>query len=234
MTPVDEVYVQTKICECVDAGLKQLGPNINRVIYFHVENKFHIKKEEIPSQPEAFSKALHSIFGSGAIVLERLIVQKIQEKFKLRLKPKTSLVEAIQTAKRRGYDFVGEPIYFITPLNEAGVILLFSKIMGELGIYYEASPSTFPDMIARRKTKEGLERIRVEFEYKSSHFLRHRHDVKNCDVIVCWEHDWRDCPLEVIELKDVIERFLKHVDVEYSSIDIARPARLGYTPRQQR
>jgi len=107
-------------------------------------------------------------------------------------------------------DIVGEPIYFgefvYAPLNEAGVILLFSKIMGELGIYYEASPSTFPDMIARRKTKEGLERIFVEFEYKSSHFLQHKHDAKNCDVIVCWEHDWKDCPLEVIELKEVVKR----------------------------
>jgi len=107
-------------------------------------------------------------------------------------------------------DLVGEPVYFrefvYAPLNEAGVILLFSKIMGELGIYYEASPSSFPDMIARRKIKEGLERIRVEFEYKSSHFLQHKHDFKNCDVIVCWEHDWKDCPLQVIELKEVIKR----------------------------
>ena len=25
-----------------------------------------------------------------------------------------------------------------------------------------------------------------------------------CDLIVCWEHNWEECPLEVIELKTVI------------------------------
>lgn len=100
MTLVDDVSdVQTKIMECVDAGLKKLGPNVNQVIYFHLESKFGVKKEEILNRPEAFSKALHSIFGRGAKEIERLIVQKIQEKFKLHLKSKTSLIEAIQTAK---------------------------------------------------------------------------------------------------------------------------------------
>jgi hypothetical protein len=27
-----------------------------------------------------------------------------------------------------------------------------------------------------------------------------------CDIIVCWEHDWPDCPIEVIELRDVIRK----------------------------
>ena len=27
-----------------------------------------------------------------------------------------------------------------------------------------------------------------------------------CDLIVCWIHDWKDCPLEVRELKTAIEQ----------------------------
>jgi hypothetical protein len=30
------------------------------------------------------------------------------------------------------------------------------------------------------------------------------HDPSLCDVIACWEHDWFDCPLEVVELRRVI------------------------------
>jgi hypothetical protein len=29
---------------------------------------------------------------------------------------------------------------------------------------------------------------------------------KECDIIVCWENDWQECPIEVIELKSVIEK----------------------------
>lgn len=116
----------------------------------------------------------------------------------------------IPVGKERIEDLVGDPINFrgiiYSPLNEAGVILLFSKVMEDLGIFYEASPSTgMPDLIARERTKKGLEKRYIEFEYKSSNFKAHKHDIKKCDIIVCWEHDWQDCPIRVIELKEVVE-----------------------------
>lgn len=57
----------------------------------------------------------------------------------------------------------------------------------------------FPDCIAYRGTK----RIRIEFEYRSSSFVAHRHDVRKCDWLVCWIHDWPSHPkrLRVIELR---------------------------------
>jgi hypothetical protein len=107
-------------------------------------------------------------------------------------------------------DVVGEPINFrgfvYAPLNEAGVILLFSRVMDDLGIIYESSPPTFPDMVARRRTAKGYERVYIEFEFKSSNFIKHGHDPSKCDIIVCWEHDWRECPIEVIELKEIVRR----------------------------
>jgi hypothetical protein len=50
------------------------------------------------------------------------------------------------------------------------------------------------------------QRARVEFEFRSRNFRDHGHDATKCDLIVCWQHDWPDCPLEVIELRTVIER----------------------------
>lgn len=40
----------------------------------------------------------------------------------------------------------------------------------------------------------------IEFEYDSRNFLQHMHDMKDCDLIVCWKHTWKECPVEVIEL----------------------------------
>lgn len=106
---------------------------------------------------------------------------------------------------------VGDLINFrglvYAPLNENGVVFLFGKVMEDLNIYVEEIKPGFPDCIARRFTGKGWLRIRIEFEYKSKNFQIHGHDTNGCDIIVCWEHDWDDCPsnLEVIELKDVIQ-----------------------------
>lgn len=104
---------------------------------------------------------------------------------------------------------VGEPINFrgivYGPLNEQGVVFLFSKIHDDLGIKIEAVQQAFPDAKARRFNGKGWVEEKIEFEYKSSDFLTHGHDVNKCDIIVCWLHDWKECPLEAIELKSLIK-----------------------------
>lgn len=104
---------------------------------------------------------------------------------------------------------VGDLINFrglvYSPLNENGVIFLFGKVMEDLNMYIEEIKPGFPDCMGRRFTGKGWEKISIEFEYKSSNFEAHRHDPKGCDIIVCWEHDWRDCPIEVLELKEIIK-----------------------------
>jgi hypothetical protein len=117
---------------------------------------------------------------------------------------------SIKPVAVEGADITGEPINFrgmvYAPLNEAGVILLFARVMDDLGIIYESSPPGFPDMVGRRKVGNAWQRVRIEFEYKSSNFKQHGHDPSKCDIIVCWEHDWPECPLEVIELRDIIRK----------------------------
>ncbi len=108
---------------------------------------------------------------------------------------------------------VGEPINFrgivYGPLNEQGVVFLFSKIHDDLGIKIEAVQQAFPDAKARRFNGRGWVEERIEFEYKSSEYLNHGHDINKCDIIVCWIHDWKECPLEVIELRELIKELPK-------------------------
>ena len=61
------------------------------------------------------------------------------------------------------------------------------------------------------KVKGGWQSVKIEFEYKSSNFLIHGHDLLKCDIIVCWENDWNDCPIPIISLKNKIKELKKKV-----------------------
>jgi hypothetical protein len=107
---------------------------------------------------------------------------------------------------------VGEVINFrglvYSPINEQGVVFLFGKVSNELGITIEEIHQGFPDAKGRVKTGKGWAKRDIEFEYKSSNY---DHLPKKCDIIVCWEHDWTECPkdIQVIELKKEIEELKK-------------------------
>jgi hypothetical protein len=95
------------------------------------------------------------------------------------------------------------------PTNEQGVVYLFGMVSSELGLIVEALHHAFPDCEAKRCVDPRQDRwqsVRIEFEYKSSKFRDHGHDPAACDLIVCWQHDWPECPLEVIELRAVIAK----------------------------
>ncbi len=93
------------------------------------------------------------------------------------------------------------------PVNEAGVIYLFGTLAEQLGFSVEAVRPAFPDCIAKRRVgRDEWENSRIEFEYESRNFRQHRHDPAGCDVIVCWTHNWPECPenLEVMALREVV------------------------------
>jgi len=109
---------------------------------------------------------------------------------------------------------VGDPLNFeglqYAPINEHGVIFLFGKLHKDLGIIVEAIQTGFPDAKGRKKVKLGWQEISIEFEYRSSNFQAHRHHADKCDIIVCWIHDWKECPIEVVELKSIVEKKIKN------------------------
>src|SRR5579859_4142068 len=89
------------------------------------------------------------------------------------------------------------------PVNELGVMVLFGMVAAGLGLQVESVQGKFPDCIARRQVAPGKwQHLRIEFEYESKNFRLHGHDPKGCDVIVCWRHNWKECPaeIEVVEL----------------------------------
>jgi hypothetical protein len=120
--------------------------------------------------------------------------------------------------KRR--NIVGQLINFrglvYAPVEENGVIFLFAKLNMDLDLNIETIRKRFPDCVAKRYFGENKwEEVLIEFEYKSSHFIKHGHlkqynNGVKCDIIVCWEHDWKECPpaIEVIELKEEYKKYI--------------------------
>ena len=106
----------------------------------------------------------------------------------------------------------GAPIDFRglrhAPINEQGVVFLFGMVSRELGFLVEAVHASFPDCEAKRivdSQNSRWQRVRIEFEFKSRTFKDHGHDPAKCDLIVCWQHNWPECPIDVVELSTVIE-----------------------------
>lgn len=132
--------------------------------------------------------------------------------------------------KRQGVEF-GAPLNFRglrhAPTNELGVIYLFGMISDQLGMVVDSLQPGFPDCEAKRcidASRGRWQRVRIEFEFQSHNFRDHQHDPKHCDMIVCWVHDWVDCPLEVLELRAVVAELASGVGT--------REETKGSTPRQ--
>jgi hypothetical protein len=103
----------------------------------------------------------------------------------------------------------GTPLTFspltYAPTHEGGVIFLFGVMARELGFAVSRIQPEFPDCEAMREIQPGRwQRVRIEFEYESRNFVSHGHDPHGCDLIVCWNHNWEACPLEVVELRSVV------------------------------
>ncbi len=95
------------------------------------------------------------------------------------------------------------------PVNEQGVIALFGSVFWELGFMIEPIRTGYPACEARRRfegREELWERVLIEFEYRSCGFRRDGHDRAGCDLVVCWIHDWAECPVEVLELRAAVAR----------------------------
>lgn len=120
--------------------------------------------------------------------------------------PKQVFDKLEQTQQHETGDILGVRGIVYEPINEQGVILLFAALAHELDFRIEAIRSRFPDALLRRKTsKDRWITCKAEFEFRSSEFNTHGHDEKKCDLLICWEHNWNDCPIEVLSLKEAVK-----------------------------
>ncbi len=116
-------------------------------------------------------------------------------------------------ARLAGRPICGAPLDFAelryAPANEAGVLFLFALMARDPGFIVDSLQSEFPDCEAKRLVApDTWQTVRIEFEFESRNFRTHGHDSAACDLIVCWIHNWPDCPehIEVIALSEHVAR----------------------------
>lgn len=114
-------------------------------------------------------------------------------------------------------EVIGEPMQLgvmnYAPTNELGVVAVFVTYRKELGFpVLEMIRPQFPDAAVLLKLGDKYIKKYIEFEFKSSGFKKHLSELtkkKKCHYVVCWEHNWKNCPVPVIELKTKIKEILK-------------------------
>lgn len=90
------------LLEAIDVALASLGESVKHVIYFHLEGRYGIRREEIPGCIEEFQGALTGILRAGSRVLESLIANNLYSRLGLSFEPQRNwtLAEYVDHAKR--------------------------------------------------------------------------------------------------------------------------------------
>jgi len=115
---------------------------------------------------------------------------------------KTSIL-AGQMAKSIVGDLIGKRGIVYAPINRAGILLLFSRLLDEFDMLVEEIADDCAFVVVRRRVDNGWERVKIFLSYKSSEFNDSTAD--DNDFLICWHHDSPECPLKAFELKALFE-----------------------------
>ena len=83
LTQKERANFDRLLLEAIDETLSCLGESSKTATYSHLGTVFKIKKEEIPNRIDDFSKALESLFGLGAKVLETMFMKILYDKVRV-------------------------------------------------------------------------------------------------------------------------------------------------------
>jgi len=76
-----EFYVV--LAEAVHEGLSSIGPSIHPVVFFYLKKKGSIRSDQCIDDAEAFEEGLKKIFGFGARVIEKKILEVLYVKLEV-------------------------------------------------------------------------------------------------------------------------------------------------------
>ncbi|HLP57673.1 MAG TPA: hypothetical protein VK186_02540 [Candidatus Deferrimicrobium sp.] len=172
-------------------GESDIGPSIVEVPFATDVLRGH--KEEVKEEQLFPDKEIVEIIAPPPTI--KLIPKTIKPTI-VKKKPKT----------------VGESIEFrglkFAPVDARGVAYLFGMISRELGFVIETFRTVPPNIEGKRCTdtaSDRWEKVKIDFVYKSSDFNTPGHNEMETDIIICWLHDWKDCPVEILELRSIIQ-----------------------------
>lgn len=90
-----------KLVDCVDKALDNYGESVKQVIYWKLENTFGVKKKAIPEHPEKLVATLEEMFGHGAMLIEKSILNEISSFIAQTVVDTTKFVEVFRSAREQ-------------------------------------------------------------------------------------------------------------------------------------
>ena len=85
---------------CIDRGLEKVGPNVKHLVFWHLEKISHVRRADIPDNPEKFLEGLRGLYRASAPAVERAILQEINSSFELHFS-QAQLSKAIIEARQK-------------------------------------------------------------------------------------------------------------------------------------
>ncbi|MEN8222316.1 MAG: hypothetical protein ABFR36_03570 [Acidobacteriota bacterium] len=165
-----------------------------------IRKKEKDKKKEEPEEP-SFDYVSEDDGG-----IENLMAIDVRKKKKKKIIPKT--VKPIGNKKDQGK---AEKLNFrgikYAPVDTRGVIYIFGLVSEELSYIVESFGKDKFCFSGKRNLsleKEKWEPVNFSFTLNSSDLESSGRLSKNCELLVCWKHDWKECPVEVLELSSVL------------------------------
>lgn len=92
------------LLSAIDEALSSLGESVKQSIYFHIENKFSVSRNDIPENLVQFQGGLEKIFGTGARFIEIMIMKNLHAKIGVPLmlgkRKQLEFIEYVDAAKQ--------------------------------------------------------------------------------------------------------------------------------------
>ncbi len=93
------------------------------------------------------------------------------------------------------------------PADRNGVIFLFGMVAIELGFFLETAGDNagFSGYRTHRLDETEWSSVRLVFVHHSAELISKGAELDAFSHVVCWEHDWSQCPLPVLGLSTLIQ-----------------------------
>ncbi len=146
-------------------------------------------------------------FRTDNVGIENLLSElpKKNKKKKRKIIPKTIKPDKKNILKDDIIDFRGLKTI---PDKKEELIFLFGMVCEELNyniISFSKKSGCFSGKRLSGEKKSAWENINISFFVNSSDCKDYLSSDHSCDLVVCWNHDWIKCPVEILELKSTIE-----------------------------
>jgi len=91
----------TVLAEAVQEGLNSIGPSITDAVLFYMKKKAAIQLDRHDLDPEIFDGCLRGIFGWGAEIVEKKILECLYLKLEVQIKIESGFVFADEVKRAR-------------------------------------------------------------------------------------------------------------------------------------